>query len=521
MNFTTSIFIFVFFPIAIAIYLLVEYLERRKIFSAFFTRFRINDVCLIVLSMLFYMWACFDDIIKLALYIIVVWLSGCWIGRNRRLYIRIFQASKDGDQSGGDASRADEEGGQSGRDGKEKVYRRISVAVFILAGSILILLCCLIHFKYMPLLADVWNYLFRGNLVRESILAPIGISFITFSAISYLMDIYREDAPPGTLLDCMLYLSFFPKVISGPIVLWKDFKPMLEGRIVTSEGFVDGLNRVMIGFAKKLILADQFGACAAKVIAVETDVITGWGIAFLYMLQIYYDFSGYSDIAIGLARLLGFEFRENFNFPYRSASISEFWRRWHISLGRWFREYVYFPLGGSRAGKRKALRNVAAVFILTGVWHGAGWNYILWGGINGAMVMLEKVIKDKKFYQKQPTVLKWFVTMGITFFCWQFFRFPRLEETWEWLKLMFGVLEVETVYYSWKYYFDAQMITLTAIGAVGAVLFGSERAKALYQRCVSSKMGFFVQEVFLLISFATAILFMINSTYSPFIYFQY
>jgi len=197
MNFTTSIFIFVFFPIAIAIYLLVEYLERRKIFSAFFTRFRINDVCLIVLSMLFYMWACFDDIIKLALYIIVVWLSGCWIGRNRRLYIRIFQAGKDGDQSGGDASRADEEGGQSGRDGKEKVYRRISVAVFILAGSILILLCCLIHFKYMPLLADVWNYLLRGNLVRESILAPIGISFITFSAISYLMDIYREDSPSG------------------------------------------------------------------------------------------------------------------------------------------------------------------------------------------------------------------------------------------------------------------------------------------------------------------------------------
>lgn len=500
MNFTTPIFIFVFFPIVLAIYFIIDFLDRRKIGASFFIRFRMKDICLIVLSLLFYMWACFDDMIKLIFYIIVVWLAGCWISRSHRLYIRIFRADKD--------------------DG-EKACGKISLAVFVLSGSILMVLFCLIHYKYMPLLADIWNYLFRGNLVKESILAPIGISFITFSAISYLVDIYRKDAPPGSLLDCMLYLSFFPKVISGPIVLWKDFKPMLKGRTMTLEGFVEGINRIMIGFAKKLVLADQFGACAANVIAGETDVITGWGMAFLYMLQIYYDFSGYSDIAIGLSRLLGFEFRENFNFPYRSTSISEFWRRWHISLGRWFREYIYFPLGGSRVVKGKALRNVAVVFILTGVWHGAGWNYILWGGINGAMVMLEKIIKDKNFYQKQPAVLKWFVTMGITFFCWQFFRFPRLQETGEWLKLMFGMLEVETVYYSWRHYFDAQMITLMVVGAVGAVLFGSKKVQRIYERCVSGKVGFFVREIVLLLSFSTAILFMINSTYSPFIYFQY
>lgn len=500
MNFTTPIFIFVFFPIALASYLAVDLLEQRKIFSSLFIRFRMKDICLIVLSLLFYMWSCFDDIIKLITYIIVVWLAGCWINRSRRLYIRVFQADKDS---------------------KEKIYRRISIAVFMLSGSILILLLCLLHYKFMPLLAELWNYLFRGDLTRESILAPIGVSFITFSAISYLVDIYREDALPGSLLDCMLYLSFFPKVISGPIVLWKDFKPMLRERTVTLDSFVDGINRVMAGFAKKLVLADQFGACVVTVVAGETDMITGWGIALLYMLQIYYDFSGYSDIAIGLARILGFEFRENFNFPYRSVSISEFWRRWHTSLGRWFREYIYFPLGGSRAGKRKELRNVAVVFVMTGVWHGAGWNYIFWGGINGGMVMFEKVVKDKRFYQKQPVILKWFVTMGITFFCWQFFRFSRLNETWEWLKLMFGVLEVETVYYSWKYYFDAQMITLMTIGAVGAILFGSEKVQRLYRKCMGSKAGFFVQEVVLLFCFLTAILFMVNSTYSPFIYFQY
>lgn len=500
MNFTTPIFIFVYFPVALFVFLTIDFLERRRILSPFFSKFRIKDLSLIALSLFFYMWACFDDIFKLIIYMFGVWLAGCWISRSHKLYLRIYEQSEEKE---------------------DRLCKKIPLSAFVLLFAVLMILFCLIHYKYMPLWAEIWNYLFRGDLVKDSVMAPIGISFITFSAISYLADIYRGDAPGGTFIDCVLYLSFFPKVISGPIVLWKDFYTGFENRVVTLERFVSGLNRIMIGFAKKLILADQFGSCISNVAAAETDIVTGWGMAFLYMLEIYYDFSGYSDIAIGLARLLGYEFQENFNFPYCSRSISEFWRRWHISLGRWFREYIYFPLGGSRKGERKAIRNVAVVFALTGIWHGAGWNYILWGGINGAMVILERIIRNKKFYEKMPEVFKWLVTMIITFFCWQFFRFPNFEELWDWIKLMFGALKADTVYWSWKYYFDKEIVTLAVIGAVGAVLFGGEKLQKWYRKLSDSKMGFLIQETVLFILFVIAILFMVNSTYSPFIYFQY
>lgn len=500
MNFTTPIFLFVFFPITVLIFFGIDIMERRKIFYPFLAKFRIKDLSLIAMSLLFYMWACFDDVIKLLIYMLGVWIAGHCICHDNRFYVTVYEQKK-GEE--------------------DRVSKKIKVSVFILFFAISLIVLCLIHFKYASLLTTIWNYLLRDTLVKGSILAPVGISFITFSAISYLVDIYRGDTRGGSFIDCVLYLSFFPKVISGPIVLWKDFAPMLEKQLITSEGVVSGLNRIMIGFAQKLILADQFGLCISRVSVSGTDVMTGWGIAFLYMLQIYYDFSGYSDIAIGLARLLGFEFQENFHFPYRSTSISEFWRRWHISLGRWFREYVYFPLGGSRRGEHRAICNVAVVFAVTGIWHGAGWNYLLWGGINGAMVILERLLKEKKFYQKQPVISKWFVTMSVTFFCWQFFRFPSFSESLEWLKLMFGAFRQQHIYFSWRYYFDAQIITLAVIGAVGAVLPGDAGIQRWYQRFSGKKAGFLIQEVGLMLLFMIAVLFMINSTYSPFIYFQY
>lgn len=239
------------------------------------------------------------------------------------------------------------------------------------------------------------------------------------------------------------------------------------------------------------------------------------------MLQIYYDFSGYSDIAIGLARLLGFEFKENFSFPYRSVSISEFWRRWHISLGTWFREYIYIPLGGSRNGRFQTLRNLAVVFITTGIWHGAGWNYIIWGGINGFCVIFERIIRDKKLYHILPDMVKWITTMGITLFCWQFFRFQNIAEVWNWMKVMFGVFQFDIIPYSWQYYFDMKIVTLIVIGIFGSTLFGRKKIGDLFQKIFLSEVGFVVKELCLLILFIMSILFMVNSTYSPFIYFQY
>lgn len=306
-------------------------------------------------------------------------------------------------------------------------------------------------------------------------------------------------------------------------MLWKDFKTQISKRNYTLDLGVNSLNRIMIGFAKKLILADQFGALLTEIPLYEggIDSLTAVGMMFLYMLQIYFDFSGYSDIAIGLAGLFGLEFKENFNFPCRSKSISEFWRRWHISLGTWFREYVYIPLGGSRCSKRKIIRNQAIIFLLTGIWHGAGWNYLLWGGINGFFVVVERIVKDKKIYQRLPNIVKWFCTMLITLIAWQFFRFTTMAEVRICFSSLFSQYDLADLPYTWKYYFDTRMIFLMAVGTVGATVFGMGKLKLCIKRVVNSKIGFIVQEAVIFSLFVIAIMCMANSTYSPFIYFQY
>lgn len=379
----------------------------------------------------------------------------------------------------------------------------------------------LIYFNYTGILAKGWNWLFSDNIEVRTLVAPLGISFITFSSISYLTDIYRGHSTNGSLLDCMFYLTFFPKIVSGPIILWKDFQEQINVRKITIENSVNGLNRIMIGFAKKVILADSFGSCIVSIGTTGIDSITAFGTIVLYMLQIYYDFSGYSDIAIGLSNLLGFNVKENFNFPYRSTSISEFWRRWHISLGTWFRQYVYFPLGGSRTGYNKTLRNLAIVFVLTGVWHGAGWNYILWGFINCFFVLLERVIQNKSFYIKTPSAVKYGVTMFIVMLFWQFFRFQNVSDVTNVFGIALGVISFDRIFYTWEYYFDMKMVTLSIIGILGATILGNSKIHETYQKFISKNVGFFLQEVVLIGLFVISILFIVNLTYSPFIYFQY
>ncbi len=523
MNFTSQIFLFGFFPICFAAYFVVELLENRACLSRMIQKFRFKDLIVIGMSFLFYMWACFDDVFWLCFYIVGVYGAGLWIQYlyHKGLYIPVFSV----------------------RNKEDSVCeKKIPLSVFPLFLTILAVLFFLIYFKYTGFLTKVWNWMFGSSWSVSTGLAPLGISFLTFSAISYLADISRGSAEAGSLIDCMLYLSFFPKIASGPIVLWKDFKPMIANRHTKLENIICGLNRIMIGFMKKLILADSFGACVHKIPLSDVDQISAWGGVFLYMLQIYYDFSAYSDLALGLSKLLGFQFSENFNFPYCSKSISEFWRRWHISLGAWFREYVYFPMGGSRKGLHRTLWNLAVVFALTGLWHGAAGNYILWGGIQGALVLMERVIQEKvrenrlqtsesglasekeKTKQRHPKILdgiKWLAVMGITMFSWQLFRFSSLGEVWRCVRILFGQLSFEDIYYTWRYYFDRQIITLAFMGAAGAVLFGNKRLQAMVQRCLATKLGFAVQEMLLLLLFVISILFMVNSTYHPFIYFQY
>lgn len=497
MLFTTQLFLFVFFPISILGYTILNGILSLKNKRVSLVDPHIYKLFLIGCSLTFYMWSLFDNVFRLLVYIVLVYVIGLWIAnvREKGFYLTLSQSPTS----------------------QKKVY----LSLFLLWIGIMLVTFPLIYFNYSNFLIQSWNSLFGEHVPSKSLLAPLGISFITFSSISYLVDIYRDQATVGSFWDCLLYLSFFPKVISGPIILWKDFQRQIGQNRLTLTLVTESLNRIMIGFAKKVILADTFGACLAQISIHSMDRITAFGTLVLYMLQIYYDFAGYSDIAIGLAKLFGFDFKENFNFPYRSLSISEFWRRWHISLGTWFREYIYISLGGSRRGKQKTLRNLAIVFAVTGIWHGAGWNYIIWGGLNALCVVIERTLQDKRYYQKIPAAIKYIITMGIILLSWQLFRFQNLSDVATVFKAILGEGTGQPISYRWQYYYDFKMMSLVIIGIVGATLLGSPKVKRCYTAFRSTAIGYAIQEISLLIIFVVAILFMINSTYSPFIYFQY
>ena len=503
MVFTTQIFLFIFLPICLAVYFLSMAAEKIGFgIGAFLKRIRLRDLTLIALSLGFYAWSCFDDAFRLLKYITVVYLFALWIQTSQKkgLYVSVKKSSADG---------------------LETEHKRIYASVVPCVIASLLLVAYLAYYRYAGKFTEEWNELFTAELQAPSLFALLGLSFITFSSVSYLVDIYRGKAKAGSWIDCALYISFFPKIVSGPIVLWQDFSKQIGERRVTASKCVDGINRIIVGFAKKVILADSFGACIASMGVENIDRVTAAGSVLLYMLQIYYDFAGYSDIAIGLSKIFGFDFKNNFDFPYRSTSISEFWRRWHVSLGSWFREYIYFPCGGSRLGLLKTLRNLMIVFLLTGVWHGAGRTYLLWGIINGIAVVIERVLKGKKVYELIPKFIKYIFTMFLVLMLWNFFRFPTVEEITVFMDIIKGKVVFDNIYYTWRHYFDARMIVFTVIGILGATLLGSPRIKALYGKLSEKKWFYLASELVLILLFVVSVLFVVNSTYSPFIYFQY
>ena len=256
-------------------------------------------------------------------------------------------------------------------------------------------------FKYAGFLVKNINALLGTSISLAAPALPIGISFFTFQAMSYVIDVYRETTEvQKNPLYLALYISFFPQLIAGPIVRYSTIAHQIRNREETLEGFQIGVTRFIQGFAKKVLLSNVLSLTAEQAFSLSTGreltVLMAWLGAFSYTLQIYFDFSGYSDMAIGLGRMFGFQFEENFRYPYLSRSVSEFWRRWHISLGQWFRDYIYFPLGGSRVSRGKMLRNLAVVWFLTGVWHGASWNFIIWGSLYGVLIAFEKCMNLPK-----------------------------------------------------------------------------------------------------------------------------
>ncbi|MEE1144266.1 MAG: MBOAT family O-acyltransferase [Acutalibacteraceae bacterium] len=394
----------------------------------------------------------------------------------------------------------------------------------------------LFSYKYLNCCMYLLTRFLDFPKVEFNLLVPIGISYISFSAISFIVDVYRKDAPVVNFLETLNYISFFPKIICGPIVLYKNFikygsncppssisEPIAtEDNRITLDLFFTGLNRIMIGLAKKVILADSFGLILSKIPNTGIDVITAIGVVILYGLQLYYDFSGYSDIAIGISNTLGYSFGRNFNFPYTATSITDFWRKWHISLGTFFKEYIYIPLGGNRKGKLRTLFNIGVVFITTGVWHGAGLNYLLWGASHGACRIGEKLLDKNKIYNKVPKFIKWAVTMVIVFLGWQLFRLTDMSQIKEFFSILFGFTKYDNINFTWEYYFTAKPIIFSIIGILGSTLLGSNKIRSLYMKLSKNNVIFAsIVQVVLLALFVISIMFIVNSSYSPFMYFQY
>ena len=316
----------------------------------------------------------------------------------------------------------------------------------ILSAAIAFNLLLLGVFKYGSFLVDNINGLLAPlgvpSLILNPIALPIGISFYTFHAISYLVDIYRRNAKPNrSLVDYSLYIMLFPQLVAGPIIRYKDIHTQLAQRTSTIDDINAGIVRFAMGLAKKVLVANQLGLVADagfNVPATQIGPVVAWVSLACYTLQIYFDFSGYSDMAIGLARMFGFRFPENFNYPYTATSIQDFWRRWHISLSTWFRDYVYIPLGGNRRGERRTLLNLWIVFLLTGLWHGAAWNFVIWGAVHGFFLMIERLAAHSRAQLNVPVVVRRIYTVLVVMLAWVFFRASSLDQAVQFLQALAG-----------------------------------------------------------------------------------
>lgn len=318
-------------------------------------------------------------------------------------------------------------------------YRGTIWSKVALISSIVINLSLLGIFKYNNFFISNVNYLINTNIPLLKLTLPIGISFYTFQTLSYTIDVYRDRVKvQDSYLDFQLYVALFPQLIAGPIVRYADIEIQLKRRKTTLDGFCYGCTRFLCGLAKKVLIANTVGKVATQILgtsAGDLTVLEGWIGLLMFTFQIYFDFSGYSDMAIGLGKIFGFDYNENFNYPYISKSITDFWRRWHISLGSFFRDYVYIPLGGNR---RKVFRNIFVVWFLTGFWHGASWNFILWGLYFGVLLVIEKYCL-KNIREKIPNIILWFVTFILIMFGWAIFYFVDFDQLFNFIKLILGL----------------------------------------------------------------------------------
>lgn len=372
-------------------------------------------------------------------------------------------------------------------------------------------------FKYTGMITETLNMLPFLNIPELQISLPIGISFYTFQTMSYVIDVYRDDAPVSkNFINFGTYVALFPQLIAGPIVRYRDVAEQLVNRRETLEMFTRGVKLFMVGLAKKVIIANTMGTLTTNIFATtdENGVVGTWVGMIAYTFQIYFDFSGYSDMACGLGNMMGFEFLKNFNYPYIAKSITDFWRRWHISLSTWFKEYVYIPLGGNRKGVKRQILNLLIVWGLTGLWHGAAYNFVLWGLYYGLLLILEKFVL-KKFLDRLPSFIQHIYTLFIIIIGWGLFYFTDVGQLGEFMVDLFnfgnGICGNQA--------FNLIMSNLPML--IIAAVASTPLATTLYTRFEHTRFMWIPETLYCMGVLAVSTASLVNQSYNPFLYFRF
>ena len=468
MVFSSAVFLFVFLPVVLLLHTVIKNIAVR-------------NGLLIVASLIFYAFGEPVYIVMLIMSVLVNYLFG------RVLYTR-----------------------------KNKAILGIAVALN---------LSLLVVYKYTGFLVDSFNQIFNTQIPVPEIVMPIGISFFTFQAISYVVDVYRgKNTKKADFFEVLLYISLFPQLIAGPIVQYNSVADQIRERKVSVDRFADGIRRFIIGLSKKMLIANTMGLAADKIFAMETSDIgmpLAWVGAISYTLQIYFDFSGYSDMAVGIGHVLGFDFPENFRYPYVATSIRDFWRRWHMSLTGWFREYLYIPLGGNRKGKGRQILNSMIVFTCTGIWHGANLTFLVWGFFHGVLISIETLLHRKDKKTPKPLIpFKWLFTMFAVVLGFVIFRADSLSYGAGYITQMFTISESVSGYEMLLSIITPSYITTAVVAMIGCcplvpVISSAIRDKKIYP--VVNVLGYAVSlALFMLCAMSLA-----SNSYNPFIYFRF
>lgn len=398
------------------------------------------------------------------------------------------------------------------RENKKRLKLMLVLSVVIDIGLLSV-------FKYTDFIITNVNAIFGANFDLLNIALPIGISFYTFQAMSYTIDVYRDDVRvQKNLIDFGMYITMFPQLIAGPIVRYADVQDQLADRSVTTADFSEGIMRFVVGLGKKVLLANQMGAVWSDIYALGGDVsaLMAWTGAIAYTFQIYFDFSGYSDMAIGLGRMFGFKFPENFRYPYQSVSITDFWRRWHITLSTWFKEYLYIPLGGNRRGLARQALNLLIVWSLTGFWHGAGWNFVMWGLYYFVILFIEKLFLLKAL-DKLPKFFRHVYALLLIIIGWVIFASDDVSVLLPYLGSMFGANGAVGG-------MDAYTLLTKAVLLIICCIASTELPKKLFLSAagaMNEKAAFTLKSVLTIALLALSMILLIGDSYNPFLYFRF